>query len=242
MKAFRLIAAVTAALFALPACAAQPAAPPAQAARGPIDLGDGAVAYVPTSIGAAPAPLLVLLHGAGGRAETIIARFRAEADRRRFILLAPKSAGMSWDVILDSGRPDRPREPRVDIDPPRIEAALARLRSRIAVDPHRVALGGFSDGASYALSIAPLRPDLYRDILAFSPGMVIPLPGRRGRQDVFLAHGRRDRILPFANAAERLVPALESQRHRVTFRPFDGDHELPEAVIREGVNAWLGRE
>jgi phospholipase/carboxylesterase len=222
---------------------AEPPPQPAQAqpsAQALVDLGDGALAYVPAAIGPAPAPLLILLHGAGGRPEQMVARFRAEADRRGFLLLAPRSAGTTWDVILDSGRADRPTDPRARVDPPRIEAALARLRARAAVDSRRVALGGFSDGASYALSLAPLRPDLYRHILAFSPGMVIRLEGRRGRQDVFLAHGRSDRVLPFANAAGRLVPVLEGQDHRVTFRPFEGGHEVPRDVVTAAVNAWLG--
>jgi phospholipase/carboxylesterase len=58
---------------------------------------------------------------------------------------------------------------------------------------------------------------------------------------VFLSHGRSDRILPFANAADRLVPILEGQRHRVTFRPFDGGHEVPEEAIGEGIRFWLAR-
>ena len=221
--------------------AAQPAAPQAQATRGVITLGDGALAYVPARLPAGPAPLLILLHGAGGRAVHMIDRFRAEADRSGIVLLAPKSAGLTWDAIRGGARRDRRRAASADTDPPRIEAALARLRNRVAVDPRRVALGGFSDGASYALTIAPLRPDLYGAILAFSPGMMIRLDGRRGHQDVFLSHGRSDRILPFANAADRLVPILEGHRHRVTFRPFDGGHEVPDEMIRQGVAAWLGR-
>ena len=201
----------------------------------------GALAYVPARLPASPAPLLILLHGAGGRALHMIERFRAEADRSGIVLLAPKSAGLTWDVIQGGARRDRRRPARADTDPPRIDTALARLGERVAVDPRRIALGGFSDGASYALTIAPLRPDLYRTILAFSPGMVIRLDGRRGHQDVFLSHGRSDRILPYDNSVDGLLPTLERHGHRVTFSPFDGGHEVPEEVIREGVRFWLAR-
>jgi phospholipase/carboxylesterase len=61
---------------------------------------------------------------------------------------------------------------------------------------------------------------------------------RRGLA-VFLAHGRRDRTLPF-EAAERFHQRLEEAGLQVTWCPFDGGHEIPAAVVI-ALNEFLGR-
>jgi phospholipase/carboxylesterase len=58
-------------------------------------------------------------------------------------LLAPDSRDRTWDVILSSFGPD------VDY----IDRALGSTFQRYAIDPDRIAIGGFSDGASYALPL-----------------------------------------------------------------------------------------
>ncbi|HEV2747875.1 MAG TPA: hypothetical protein VGW34_11325 [Allosphingosinicella sp.] len=225
------------------------AAPPA--AAGLIELGGGATAYVPAGAAALP-PVLVLLHGAGRGGDEMVRRFQAEADRRGILLVAPKSLGPTWDIIpalgalarADAGpaasRIPRARAPEPSVDPPRIEAALAALGARIGYDRGRVGLAGFSDGASYALSYGTSRPRLFSAILAFSPG-VIRLPDRTPRgQRVFVAHGRQDRALAFATTSAGIVPALRAKRLAVTFRPFQGGHEIPDDVAAAGLDFFLG--
>jgi hypothetical protein len=58
------------------------------------------------------------------------------------------------------------------------------------VDPTRLAVGGFSDGTSYALSLGLTNGDLFSHVLAFSPGFAVPAR-RRGRPRLFLSHGAR---------------------------------------------------
>jgi predicted esterase len=99
-----------------------------------------------------------------------------------------------------------------------------------------VAVGGFSDGATYAVSLGLLNGDLFRRVLAFSPGFVVD--GRpRGNPRFFVSHGRSDRILPIVHCSRALVPALEKVGYRVTYKEFDGGHEIPAEIAREGM-AW----
>src|SRR6185295_17264118 len=116
-------------------------------------LAGGAQLYVPDSLALdRPAPFILLLHGAGGKGENMIRRFREEADRRGIILLAPDSADRTWDVMAAMG--DSPgRMPGYGRDPARIDAALKEVFARYAIDPKKVAIAGFSDGAGYALSL-----------------------------------------------------------------------------------------
>lgn len=215
------------------------AQPPAQGARsenGVIDVGEGAMAFIPARRGAEALPVLVLLHGAGGDAVGMMAVFQATAEAHGVALLAPKSAGRTWDLILAAVAQRQQRGGPSTLrlsggDSARVESALDRLTALARVDRGRVVLSGFSDGASYALSIGPLRPDLYRAIVAFSPGFSARPARAPGRQPVYVSHGRSDRILSFARAEEVVVPALRAAGHEVSFHPFAGGHTIPQDVI-----------
>lgn len=235
----------------LGAAAQAPAPAPAAPARavtadatGLVDLGEGAIAYIPTTAAGGPAPVLLLLHGAGGEGRRMIQGFRATADRDGLVLLAPKSAGRTWDMILATaaaqGARGTFRFSGGDAD--RVEGALRRLGERASLDPERVALAGFSDGASYALSLGPTRPDLYRALVAFSPGFVARPGGARGLQPVFIAHGRSDPILAYDRSRNSIVPDLRAAGHRVTFRPFDGGHFMPAEAIDEAIRFLSARQ
>ena len=55
---------------------------------------------------------------------------------------------------------------------------------------------------------------------------------RAGRPRVFVAHGRRDDVLPVERTSGRIVPALRDAGYRVTFRTFGDGH-----VVEERTNA-----
>ncbi|HEY9577756.1 MAG TPA: hypothetical protein VIR64_08795, partial [Pseudobacillus sp.] len=84
---------------------------------------------------------------------------RQQADEAGLILLALSSRGPTWDMILGRGR--------FGHDVAAIDAALEEAFSSYAVDPGRVAVGGYSDGASYALSLGISNGDLFGNVLAF---------------------------------------------------------------------------
>lgn len=199
----------------------------------------GTALYVPETIPAgAAAPFLLLLHGAGGTGEKMIRRFKAQADRRGVILLAPTAAGPTWDVVLSmAGNPRTP--PSFGTDVLRIDAVLKDAFVRVNVDPQHVAVAGFSDGASTALSIGARNAALFHNTLAFSAGGMVPhRAGPSGR--VFFAHGTKDPILPLAAMRESLAPSLAAAGFQVTFVTFDGGHELPDPVLEQAVAWWLG--
>lgn len=200
--------------------------------------GTSAILYLPQSIPTGTsAPFLLLLHGAGGRGEEMIRKFKAQADARGIILLAPDSAERTWDVVL-SIMADRRAPPSFGRDVRRIDAILKEAFARVQADPRRVAVAGFSDGATMALSLGARNAALFRATLAFSAGGMVPAgSGPRGR--VFFAHGRKDSVLPIATARDWLAPALSKAGYSVTFDTFDGGHELPEPVLEQAMVWWL---
>ncbi len=140
---------------------------------------DGAV-YVPPSYRQdSPAPLVLTLHGAGGSGRRSLQRLQPLADAAGLILLAPDSRGTTWDVAkIGAFGPD----------PEFVDRALDLVFARYAVDPSHLVAEGFSDGASYALSLGLLNGDLFTHVIAFSPGFLTE-GSRRGKPRLFVSHG-----------------------------------------------------
>jgi phospholipase/carboxylesterase len=161
------------------------------------------------------APLVLMLHGSGGDARGGIDPLLALADEAGVILLAPESRRSTWDVILGGFGPDVAF----------IDRALQFVFDRYRVDPGRIAVEGFSDGASYALSIGLTNGDLFDSVIAFSPGFVSP--GKRlGSPTIFISHGTEDRVLPIDSTARRILPSLQ-RRYDVHYEEFEGGHVVP---------------
>ena len=174
------------------------------------------------------APFVMMLHGAGGASRKAIGRFLGRADSIGAILFAPQAEQRSWDVIAGG----------YGSDVAYIDAALEMLFERYAIDPRRTAIEGFSDGASYALSLGLTNGDLFRNIIALSPGFAAPGP-LKGRPRIFIAHGRFDDVLPFRSTEENIVAPLREAGYRVTFRPHDDGHS-PVPRLAEAFE-WYAR-
>ncbi|MGR7026984.1 alpha/beta hydrolase [Geodermatophilus sp. URMC 62] len=215
---------------------ARPAEPPADAplpppGTSPLGLEEtrDPLLHVPAPGLAGPAPLVVVLHGAGGDAESGLALLRAPADERGLLLLAPASRGSTWDAVTGGSGSDAAV----------VDRALTEVFATVPVDPERVAVAGFSDGGSYALGLGLANGRLFRRVVAFSPGFV--LPGRRtGRPLVFVSHGTADDVLPIGQTSREIVPALRDDGYDVTYREFDGGHVVPPEVAREAADWVVG--
>jgi predicted esterase len=171
--------------------------------------------------------LLIVLHGAGGRAEDALGLLRPYADDHRLMVFAPQSVGRTWDMILSGYGPDVVR----------IQGALNQLLGAHRVAVPTLAIAGFSDGASYAVSLGLINGDIFDAVLAFSPGFAAPTRDA-DEPAFFVAHGRFDRVLPIDRCSGRLVPALRRAGHRVAYHEFDGGHEVPPSVI-DAALTWL---
>lgn len=200
----------------LPESAARRPLPPGQYPLGLGGARDGLL-RVPAAADAGPLPLIVMLHGATGSAARVLRHIAPIADAA--LLVLPDSLGRSWDVLEGGYGPDVAR----------IDAALARILADWPVDPRRIAVAGFSDGASYALSLALMNGDLFTHALAFSPGFVAPMR-IEGRPRLFVSHGTADAVLPIHACSRRLVPKLQQAGYPVTYREFEGGHEVPAEI------------
>ena len=142
------------------------------------------------------------------------------------------SRGSTWDSILGCGR--------YGSDIAAIDRALEHTFSRCAVGPVRVAVGGYSDGASYALSLGLANGDLFSHVLAFSPGL-LALAGQRGSPRIFVSHGTQDGWLAIDSCSRMIVPQFERAGFEVRYREFEGGHVVPPAIAREAATWFANR-
>src|SRR4030095_8935587 len=184
-----------------------------------LDSGRDCVIYVREGL-SGPAPLFVLLHGATGSAAGITRRTEAFvlADELKIVILAPDSREGTWDAIRGHFGPDVAF----------LDKALAKVFETVPIDRKRVAVGGFSDGARYAISLGLQNGDLFTHVAAFSPGFYVGNQ-RRGRPLFYISHGKRDEILPFDTTRLRVVPELEEATYSVRFNELHGPHTVPAA-------------
>ncbi len=108
-----------------------------------------------------PAPLIIALHGYGGRAENFPKLWRLAAKRKGAIVVAPWGHspiynGSSWTDLFEA-------ETIVDL-------TIAWVAERYPIDRKKIILSGFSQGGYMAYSIAVRRPELFTGVIPMGSG------------------------------------------------------------------------
>lgn len=212
---------------------ARPGAPTLEPHRGCRALGlgkrrDGFLCAPASYDPARPAPLLVMLHGANGNARRAWKAYEEMVDARGLVLLAIDSRGRTWDAIARGWGSD------VSF----LDEALAHVFERFTIDPARLALGGFSDGASYALALGIANGDLFSHLVAFAPGHLKRIR-IAGAPRIFVSHGRRDKILPASLSRARVVPSLLAAGFDVTYLETELNHTVDWDITNAAMDWFL---
>ena len=174
--------------------------------------------HVPARVDAAPAPLLIFFHGSRNQDGGVLASAIEWADRHGAFVVAQKSIGKVWDIVRGGGGSD------VSFT----DFLLQWTMQRYAIDPARIGIAGFSDGASCALSIGLTNGDLLHDILAFSPGFV-RTRRRVGKPRVHIAHGKDDFILSIERG-RTIATQLADEGYDVQYAEFGGTSTVAQVI------------
>ena len=173
-----------------------------------------------------PAPAALVLHGRGADEEDLLPVARRLPDTSHVLSLrAPDrlGPGYSWyDLDLSGGDP---RESRPDTESFRrsldlIAASADAAPDAYGVDPDRIGLLGFSQGAVSALALLVESPDSWAWTAALHGYLAAPHADRAGGLDgapALVTAGLADEVIPAARAAtaaERLRAAGAAVDHR----------------------------
>jgi phospholipase/carboxylesterase len=188
------------------------------------------ILYVPESYSPDRAmPLLVAMHGAGSNSSYWYS-YHVRAEFRNMIFMALDSRSSTWDLIL-GGYGD---------DLQFLDQALKYVFNRCNIDPEHIALCGFSDGATYALSLGISNGDLFSHLIGYSPGYVVPLDPIVGKPQIYVSHGTHDTFLPVEASRNTIVPNFIYNGYDVVYNEFEGGHQVPAAVSEAALDWFLG--
>jgi len=119
-----------------------------------------------------------------------------------------------------------------------LESCVDALVADHGVDPARLIIGGFSQGAMLTTEVALLGERSFAGLAVLSGTLLSRerwaegAAARGGALHVMQSHGRRDPVLPFSGA-EALHRTLVERGVDATFTPFGGQHEIPQLVCDE---------
>ncbi len=190
-------------------------------------------------------PTLVLLHGRGDSAAGILP-LAYEFERDDLLVISVQAPLELGGVMAGGYEWYRLREPR-RLDEATLRASLDALaefldtvKAAYPVDPERVVLLGFSQGAVMSLGAQALRPDSVAGVIALSGYFPIEIERDAGNlvgRPTFVAHGVHDDIIP-VEAGRRTRDVLERHGVDLTYREYGMAHQVSAEEMGE-VRAWL---
>jgi phospholipase/carboxylesterase len=175
-------------------------------------------------------PLALFFRGAITPAREYLDSFKPIADELGLLIMAPEATYRTWDLIVGGFGPD------VNF----INAALHTVFRTVHVDATRIMPTGFSDGASYSLSLGLTNGDFFTKIAAYSPGF-IQAAAQRGQPSFFITHGSMDQVLP-VESSRYIVEQLRASGYAVEFREWDGPHAVKLSLARESWEWLIGTQ
>jgi polyhydroxybutyrate depolymerase len=168
--------------------------------------------------------LLVVLHGLGEMPRDIETATGLDADARRdhFVVAYPAGFDRSWDAGTCCGA----GVARHVDDVAFVAGMVDTLVASDGIDPHRVYVVGFSNGAMMALELACDRPDLFAGAAMVEGTLTSTCPDHRPL-DLLVIHQRDDPVVPFRGTPTP-APSLGATS---TFVP-----------VEAALATWLGGE
>jgi len=160
-----------------------------------------------------PAPLLIVLHGSGGTPEPLADLYRSVASELGMVLVVPAALrpwgdGFGWTYRDESEW--------------MVHHLIERLKDSHNIDPARVYLAGFSQGANVTLAVGLKHPDKFAGLFPVAghyESDVMPITESENPPPVYLMVGAHD---PFAQTFRDAVKPLKEAGFPVRLRILQG--------------------
>jgi phospholipase/carboxylesterase len=185
----------------------------------------------------------VLLHGRGANEEDLMG-LEGALDPR-FTIVSPRAPfrlgpGYAWYVMTQVGRPDDDSM-RTSLE--ELRAFLTALPDAYGIDPRRLYLLGFSQGAIVSSALAMMLPDLIAGVVMHSGyvaaehGALELDPGGLAGKPFFVAHGKYDDIIPVTWGRDG-QEYLEAAGADIVYKEYPIGHSISEESLYD-LSEWL---
>ncbi len=183
-------------------------------------------------------PLFTVLHGAGRQDEALAVGYRREPARCQAFFLIPRSLEPTWDLIAGGERRD------LDF----LEYAYDLIYRRYPIDALQQSLIGYSDGASYALSVGLCNASMFSALMVWAAGFLVldpptadafrRSPASEPRPRIYLEYGTHDELFDFQQVAIPMRENLEKVGLDVTFSVDEGGRHWPSGSFHREALDW----
>ena len=186
--------------------------------------------FAPASASAAPAPLIVLLHGSYGSGAAIVSWWQPLAEQEGIVLVGPDAREReAWHLRADS--------------PEFIRAVIGQVAAKHRIDAGRVYLFGSSGGAVYSLTLSMLESQLFAATAVHagawrtaSEFRAVQYAQRKIPLAIFV--GDKDEYFPLF-AVRKTQSALEKAGHPVSVTVIAGHtHRYADVALEVNRSAW----
>lgn len=196
------------------------------------------------------APLLVLLHGFGANEGDLLGLVPYLDERLHLASvrgpLRIEAGAYGWYRVSHTAAGPIVHEGEEHESRKRLGLFIDEMIERHAVDPARIFLLGFSQGATLALSFALTVPERIAGTLALSSRVMRELPATMAPPEavagarVFMAHGLHDDVIPIgrARSSREFLLGIDVD---LTYREYPTAHQISPDMLTHAA-AWLTAE
>ena len=188
-------------------------------------------------------PLLFVLHGAGrtkASVESSVLQFSKMSSRNKILIAIPMSIDRTWDLRQTA------TTGQASADAAFISYILDCLNRDYYIDSGRIAVMGFSDGGSYAISLAVNNPEVFQAAMSWSAGYYLEsrhsgqAAPTRSKPNILHGHGQVDELFDFQKVAVPMRQSLRSSGHLVTpHNVRSAGHAAPPDFAHFATRWWL---
>lgn len=177
-------------------------------------------------------PLIICLHGAGGRGDHYIWSWLRPAKSKGYMLLAPKSMDVTWSVL------------RPVLDVSSITAIFQDVCSTYAVDASRVYLSGLSDGGTFTYLFGLSSAEMFAGISPIAGDFHGMMDGMLRKKQgielpIYIVHGAQDHIFSVGSIRNG-YDLLTRIGYNVTYEELpDWGHAYTSSINEQLVFPWF---
>jgi phospholipase/carboxylesterase len=195
-----------------------------------------------------PAPLVVMVHGwAGNESVTWVFKQTIPPEAAIITPRAPlqlPEKGFAWFQYQDEA--DFVPDPEMLTEGlRRLEQFLRSLPALYPVDPARLILMGFSQGAMISNALALTHPELIKGVVSLAGGLpqapeLLQSSTSLDGLPVFIAHGTRDETVPLS-AAQQTRDIYRRLGATVSYKEYDAAHKMSSQGMKD-LKQWLAEQ